>query len=83
MCHLEGCSVLATGHENGQVLLWRFDAGAHSVLWPAGHSNSVCCLASLVMAKGEEQLLSGGFDGIVCLWEPRTLRGVKPHMLAR
>jgi hypothetical protein len=59
------------------------DTGSHSVLGPQAHTNSVSCLAAAYTAKGDEQLVSGGFDGWVCLWEPRQVRGIKPHMIAR
>jgi len=75
--------VSLAGHDNGQVLLWRVDTCSHILLGPQAHSNSVSCLAPVVTAKGDEQLLSAGFDGCVCLWEPRQIRGVKPHLLTR
>lgn len=71
------------GHEDGQLLLWRLDTGSHQLLGAAGHghSNTVAVLTLLLTAKGDELLLSGGDDGRVCLWQPRQLRGTKPHLL--
>lgn len=70
------------GHDGGQVVLWRLDTSSHLLLGPS-HANAVCCLAPALTAKGDELLLSGSYDGCVSLWEPRHLRGVKPHLLAR
>lgn len=64
-------------------MLWRLDTSSHLQLGPTSHINTVCCLAPALTAKGDELLLSGSFDGCVNLWEPRHLRGVKPHLLAR
>lgn len=83
MCHCACCSPVAPGHDNGQLLLWHMDTGSHTVLGPQTHSNTVSCLSPVITAKGDEQLVSGGFDGLVCLWEPRQVRGVKPHLIAR
>uniref|UniRef100_A0A383VUZ7 Uncharacterized protein n=1 Tax=Tetradesmus obliquus TaxID=3088 RepID=A0A383VUZ7_TETOB len=80
--YLQGWSILATGHDGGQVVLWRLDTSSHLLLGPS-HANAVCCLAPALTAKGDELLLSGSYDGCVSLWEPRHLRGVKPHLLAR
>lgn len=73
---------LLAGHENGQICLWRMDTGTKVLLESSAHTNTVCCLAPAVI-KADELLLSASFDGCVTLWEPRMLRGVKPHMLAR
>eukprot|EP00775_Hariotina_reticulata_P004960 gene4960-5201_t len=63
MTFLQAWGILATGHDDGNVLLWRLDTGSHIALAPAGHSNTVSCLAPVATAKGDELLLSGGFDG--------------------
>jgi WD40 repeat protein len=73
---------LFAGHDGGQIVLWRLDTSSHLLLGPS-HANTVCCLAPALTAKGDELLLSGSYDGCVSLWEPRHLRGVKPHLLAR
>jgi WD40 repeat protein len=73
---------LFAGHDGGQVVLWRLDTSSHLLLGPS-HANAVSCLAPALTAKGDELLLSGSYDGCVSLWEPRHLRGVKPHLLAR
>ncbi|KAF6256973.1 hypothetical protein COO60DRAFT_1640324 [Scenedesmus sp. NREL 46B-D3] len=74
--YLQGWSILVTG---GVVAA---GTSSHVLLGPS-HGNTVCCLAPVLTAKGDELLLSGSYDGCVSLWEPRNLRGVKPHLLAR
>jgi hypothetical protein len=59
------------------------DTGSHAVLGPQAHTNSVSYLTPATTVKGDEQLVSVGFDGWVCLWEPRQVRGIKPHLIAR
>lgn len=83
MLLLCGAAGASPGHHNGQILLWHMDTGSHTVLGPQAHTNSVASLAAATTAKGDEQLVSGGFDGWVCLWEPRQVRGIKPHLIAR
>jgi WD40 repeat protein len=84
-CHTTAASALAAaaGHDNGQILLWRMDTGSHTVLGPQAHTNSISCMTPVTSVKGDEQLVSAGFDGWVCLWEPRQVRGIKPHLIAR
>ncbi len=47
---------------------------SHSLLHPSSHTFQV--------RKNEELLISGGYDGYVCLWDIRSTRGRQPpHMV--
>ncbi|CAD7702679.1 unnamed protein product [Ostreobium quekettii] len=47
------------------------------------HSNSIMALHMAQVGKQDELLLSSGYDGLLCVWDVRTLRGTRPHLFGR
>eukprot|EP01105_Mastigella_eilhardi_P007059 TRINITY_DN18527_c0_g1_i1.p1 TRINITY_DN18527_c0_g1~~TRINITY_DN18527_c0_g1_i1.p1 ORF type:complete len:384 (-),score=78.95 TRINITY_DN18527_c0_g1_i1:26-1177(-) len=66
---------LATGDFSGRLSIWDLENAAipvYSVKAHAGIVNSIDGLGGLNIGKGAPEIATGGRDGRVCLWDPRT-----------
>jgi len=71
MCYLEVSNLIATGLENGGILLWNPEVGAKYPIEDHAHprhTNTVTALCAAVF-KDIEYLLSTGYDAHVCIYE--------------
>ncbi len=60
--------LLATGHQNGEIRLWRIADGALISTWQE-HQQTVWCLA---FNSEQQTLASGSFEGHIILWHLTT-----------
>eukprot|EP00899_Mesostigma_viride_P020246 jgi/Mesvir1/28222/Mv04771-RA.1 len=70
---------LVTGHDDGTIRLWNMDTG--STINMKEHSNTVSCIITAQLRKGEEMVITGGFDGKVGIWDLRKRQASRPHLL--
>eukprot|EP00242_Pyramimonas_sp_CCMP2087_P012444 CAMPEP_0198221630 /NCGR_PEP_ID=MMETSP1445-20131203/84479_1 /TAXON_ID=36898 /ORGANISM="Pyramimonas sp., Strain CCMP2087" /LENGTH=623 /DNA_ID=CAMNT_0043899849 /DNA_START=468 /DNA_END=2336 /DNA_ORIENTATION=- len=75
----ESRNTLVTGHDNGTVRLWNLDTA--STINMTKHANTVSCIINAVLRRGEEFILTGGFDGRVGIWDIRKKHNVRPHLV--
>ena len=71
MCYLTLSSLIATGHENGAIMLWNPEIQEKIRLRcepDQGHKNTVTAV-SQAYSKDIEFLLSVDYDGLICIWE--------------
>lgn len=72
MCFLSMSSLIATGHENGAIMLWNPEI-RESVRLKCdpmyGHRNTVSAVAQALYKDDVEYLLSIGYDSRICVWE--------------
>ena len=81
---LRSKSKIVSGHDDGSLRLWNLDTGSTTNL--REHSNTVTCLVTASFeGKDEELVLSGSFDGYVCVWDmqKKPAKGIIPHMLTK
>ena len=81
---LRSKSKIVSGHDDGSLRLWNLDTGSTTNL--REHSNTVTCLITACFeGKDEELVLSGSFDGYVCVWDmqKKPTKGIIPHMLTK
>ena len=81
---LRSRSKIVSGHDDGSLRLWNLDTGSTTNL--REHSNTVTCLVPAVFkGKDEELVLSGSFDGYICVWDmqKKPAKGIIPHMLTK
>ena len=78
--YCESKKILVTGHDNGCVRLWNLDTG--STINMTHHSNTVSCIISATLKRGEEFMLTGSFDGKVGIWDVRKKSSVRPHLVS-
>ena len=72
MCFLSMSSLIATGHENGFVMLWNPEIHESVRLKcdpEYAHSNTVTAVAPALYQGEIEYLLSVGYDARICIWE--------------
>ena len=69
------------GHDDGSIRLWNMDTDSSLDLLQ--HSNSVMALKIIQVGKQDELLISAGYDGLLCIWDVRTIRGTTPHLYGR
>ncbi|GAX81159.1 hypothetical protein CEUSTIGMA_g8592.t1 [Chlamydomonas eustigma] len=83
MTFYEAWRILVTGHDNGEIRLWDVESG-QTTFTLRQHSNTVSCMSMTMVRRNEELLVTGGYDGYVCIWDIRNLRGREPpHMVSR
>uniref|UniRef100_A0A7S0MZX6 Uncharacterized protein n=1 Tax=Pyramimonas obovata TaxID=1411642 RepID=A0A7S0MZX6_9CHLO len=75
----EAHNVLVTGHDDGTVRLWNLDTS--STINMRKHENTVSCILTAVLKRGEEFVLTGGFDGRVGIWDVRKKSNARPHLV--
>lgn len=71
MCFLTMSSLIATGHENGFIMLWNPEIHESVRLkcdQEYAHSNTVTAVAQAFF-ENTEYLVSVGYDARVCIWE--------------
>ena len=72
MCFLTMSSLIATGHENGFLMLWNPEIHESVRLKcdpEYGHSNTVTAVCQALYKGDIEYLLSVGYDARICIWE--------------
>lgn len=72
MCFLAMSSLIATGHENGSIMLWNPEIHESVRLKcdpEYAHSNTVTAVAPALYKGDIEYLLSVGYDARICIWE--------------
>jgi len=80
MCYCESKGMLVTGHDSGHVRLWNLDTG--STINMKHHTNTVSCIITARLKKGEDFVISGGFDGRVGIWDVRKRHSMRPHLVS-
>lgn len=73
--------MVPAGHDNGDIKIWNMDSSTNTTL--QAHTNTVSCMSTATLRTQDTLLLTAGYDGHVCLWEVRTMRGDKPHLLSK
>lgn len=79
MIYLEESDVLVAGNEDGSIRF--FNPEARSSKRFECHSNTLCCLVSAVH-RGRHYVISGGYDGVVVVWDVTARRTMQPTKLA-
>ena len=72
MCFLPMSSLIATGHENGYVMLWNPEIHESVRLKcdaDYAHKNTVTAVAPALYDTNIEYLISVGYDARICIWE--------------
>jgi WD40 repeat protein len=72
MCYLQTSNLIATGHEDGSVMLWNAEIQNSEKLKcdkSDGHSNTVTAVTQALYKKNIEYLISVGYDVRICIWE--------------
>jgi len=66
--------LIITGHEDGSIMIYDFEADKIVQNLPNLHSDSVSCLA---ISNTEMQLISGSHDGSIKVWDLRKFSSTK------
>ena len=80
MTFVSSRGILATGHDDGCLRLWNVDTG--STINMREHANTVSAVIAAWLRPSEEMVVSGGFDGKVCVWDVRKRGAMRPHLVS-